>query len=302
MTVSNSPKYFDPRILARLQSLSLRARHVVEGYVAGLHRSPTRGFSIEFAEHREYSPGDDLRYVDWKVFGRTDRYYLKQFEDETNLICYLVLDVSESMRYQGPDSPWSKLEHAACAAAALAWLVLQQQDAVGLVTFDDQVREFIRPSSNPSHLQLLLHTMEVAEAQKKTATGRVLHELADRFQRRGIVLLFSDLFDDIDQLMVGIKHLRYRRHDVIVVHTLDAAELDFPFRRQTLFRGLEQLPQVLTDPRALRRAYLEQFEQFQQNVASQCRELQVDYVQVRNDAPLDVILSTFLANRMARVT
>jgi len=302
MTVSNSPKYFDPRMLARLQSLSLRARHVVEGYVAGLHRSPTRGFSTEFAEHREYSPGDDLRYVDWKVFGRTDRYYLKQFEDETNLICYLVLDVSESMRYQGPDSPWSKLEHATCAAAALAWLVLRQRDAVGLVTFDDQVREFIRPSSNPSHLQLLLHTMEVAEPQRKTATGRVLHELADRFQRRGIVLLFSDLFDDIDQLMVGIKHLRYRRHDVIVMHTLDAAELDFPFRRQTLFRGLEQLPQVLTDPRALRRAYLEQFQQFQQNVASQCRELQVDYVQVRNDAPLDVTLSTFLANRMARVT
>ena len=270
--------------------------------MAGSHRSPTRGFSIEFAEHREYSPGDDLRYVDWKVYGRTDKFYLKQFEDETNLLCYLVLDVSESMRYQGPDSPWSKLDHAACTAASLAWLVLQQQDAVGLVTFDNQIREYIRPSSNPSHLRRLLHTMEVAEAKKKTATGRVLHELADRFERRGVVVLLSDLFDDLDQLTVGMQHLRHRRHDVIVFHILDAAELDFPFRRPTLFRGLEELPQVLTDPRSLRRAYLNQLNQFQRSLQSRCRELQVEYVQVRNDMPLDVTLSRFLANRMTRIT
>ncbi len=300
--MNNLPKYFDPRTLAKLEGLSLRARHVVEGYVAGLHRSPTRGFSIEFAEHREYSPGDDLRYVDWKVYGRTDKFYLKQFEDETNLLCYLVLDVSESMLYQGPDSPWSKLDHAACTAASLAWLVLQQQDTVGLVTFDNQIREYIRPSSNPSHLRRLLHTMEVAEAKKKTATGRVLHELADRFERRGVVVLLSDLLDDLDQLTVGMQHLRHRRHDVIVFHILDAAELDFPFRRPTLFRGLEELPQVLTDPRSLRRAYLNQLNQFQRSLQSRCRELQVDYVQVRNDMPLNVTLSRFLANRMTRIT
>ena len=300
--MSNSPKYFDPQTLAKLQGLSLRAQHVVEGYVAGLHRSPTRGFSIEFAEHREYTPGDDLRYVDWKVFGRTDKFYLKQFEDETNLVCYLLLDISESMRYQGPDSPWSKLDHAACAAASLAWLVLQQQDAVGLVTFDSELRDFIHPSSNPSHLQQLLHAMEGAEPGRKTATGRVLHEAAERFQRRGVVLLFSDLFDDVDQLFLGIKHLRHRRHDVIVIHTLDAAELEFPFRRPTLFRGLEQLPEVLTDPRGLRRAYLEQFQRFRQIVQSRCRELHVDCTLVRTDMPLDATLSNFLANRMSRVT
>jgi uncharacterized protein (DUF58 family) len=301
-TVNNLPKYFDPRTLAKLQSLTLRARHVVEGYVAGLHRSPSRGFSIEFAEHREYSPGDDLRYVDWKVFGRTDKYYLKQFEDETNLICYLVLDKSESMRYQGPDSPWTKFDHAACAAASLAWLVLQQQDAVGLATFDDEVRDYIRPSNNPSHLKQLLHIMEVSEARQKTATGKVLHDLADRFARRGVVLLFSDLFDNLDELMVGVKHLRHRRHDVIVVHVLDAAELDFPFRRPTLFRGLEQLPELRTDPRGLRPAYLKQIEQFQQKVQARCGELQVDYVRIRNDMPLDLTLSSFLAHRMARLT
>ena len=299
--MNNLPKYFDPRTLAKLQSLSLRAKHVVEGYVAGLHRSPTHGFSIEFAEHREYVPGDDLRYVDWKVFGRTDKIYLKQFEDETNLICYAVLDVSESMRYQGPGSPWSKFDHAACAAASLAWLVLRQQDAFGLVTFDESVRECIPPASNPSHLQQLLHAMESAAPRKKTAMGRVLHELASRLGRRGIVLIFSDLFDQLDELRVGIKHLRHRRHDVVVVHTLDPAEIEFPFRQPTLFKGLEQLPELLTDPRGLRRAYLEQFQQFQQDIQGMCRDLQVDYVQVRSDQALDATLSAFLARRAARL-
>lgn len=243
-----------------------------------------------------------MRYVDWKVFGRTDKFYLKQFEDETNLICHLVLDVSESMRYRGPNSAWSKLDHAATAAASLAWLILQQQDAVGLSTYDEQIQSFVRPSSNPSHLQQLLHTLENSQPKKKTSTGRVLHELADRFGRRGIVILFSDLFDDLDQLALGIKHLRHRRHDVIVLHTLDAAECEFPFRKPTLFRGLEGLPELLTDPRAVRHAYLRHFNKFLQSVESRCREMQVDYALVRNDMPLDVTLSTFLAHRMARIS
>lgn len=299
--MSSSPKYFDPQTLAKLQNLTLRAQHVVEGYVAGSHRSPSHGFSIEFAEHREYAPGDDLRYVDWKVFGRTDKFYLKQFEDETNLICHLVLDVSESMQYQGPDSPWSKLDHAATAAASLAWLILQQQDAVGLCCYDEQVQSIVRPSSNPSHLQQLLHTIDSSQGQGKTQTGRVLHELADRFGRRGIVVIFSDFFDDMEQLMLGIKHLRHRRHDVIVAHTLDAAELDFPFRRQTLFKGLESLPESLVDPRGIRRAYRKKIDEFRQQLETQCRNLQVDYFLVRNDQPLDVTLSQFLAKRKARL-
>lgn len=300
--MSNSAKYFDPQTLAKLQSLSLRARHVVEGYVTGSHRSPSHGFSIEFAEHREYSPGDDLRYLDWKVYGRTDKFYLKQFEDETNLICHLVLDISESMHYKGPDSHLSKYDYAATAAASLAWLILQQHDSVGLSTFDDELRSFVRAGSNPSHLKQLLHTMQGTSSRKKTATGRVLHELAGRLGRRGMVLVFSDLFDDVDELTLGIKHLRHRRHDVIVVHTLDAAELDFPFRRPTLFRGLEDLPELLTDPRALRKAYLQHFRKFLQDVETRLRDLQVDYVQIRNDSPLDVTLSTFLATRMARIS
>lgn len=298
--MSSFPKYFDPQTLARLESLTLRARHVVEGYVAGSHRSPSHGFSIEFAEHREYSPGDDLRYVDWKVYGRTDKFYVKQFEDETNLICHLVLDISESMTYRGPDMALSKLDYASIAVASMAWLILKQQDAVGLATFDEKICSLIRPANNPSHLQQLLQTLETTRSHRKTDTGRVLHELADRFTRRGIVILFSDLFDNLDELMLGIQHLRHRRHDVIVVHTLDAAELEFPFHRPTLFRGMEQLSDLLTDPRGLRQAYLKHFRQFVQRVESRCRQLQADYVMIRNDMPLDVTLSSFLAHRMAR--
>ena len=275
---------------------------MVEGYVAGSHRSPSHGFSIEFAEHREYSPGDDLRYVDWKVFGRTDKFYLKQFEDETNLICMLVLDVSESMLYRGPESPWSKLDCAATAAASLAWLTLQQQDAVGLTTFDEQLRDFVQPSSNSSHLQHLLHILDSPSGARKTSTGRVLHELADRLGRRGIVVIFSDLFDDLEELVMGIKHLRHRRHDVVVMHTLDAAEVDFPFSHPTLFRGMEEMPDLNTDPRALRGAYLKHFGDFLRRIRTDCENLQVDYAQLRNDQPLDVALSTFLAQRMARIS
>jgi len=299
--LENSQKFLDPRTLARLQGLQLRARHIVEGYVSGLHRSPYHGFSIEFAEHREYAPGDDLRYVDWKVFGRTDKVYLKQYEDETNLICYLVLDVSESMRYQGPNSPLSKFEYAQCIAASLAWLVLQQQDAVSLVTFDSEIRSFVRPSSNPTQLKQIMHVLENAPAGKKTATGPIFHELAERFKKRGVVLLLSDLFDEVDSMMAGLKHFRHRRHDLILFQTLDAAELDFPFHNLTLFKGLEQLPEVLADPAGLRRAYLNEFGTFLRNVKTGCHAHQIDYQQMRTDQSLERVLSSYLASRAAHL-
>src|SRR6188508_2776541 len=181
----------DPQTLARLQGLELRARRIVEGYVAGLHRSPYQGFSNEFAEHREYAPGDDLRYVDWKVYGKTDRFYLKQFEVETNLILYLAVDASESMQYQGPHASMSKFTYAQCAAAALAFLVLHQRDAVGLAMFDQEIRQLIRPSSSPTQFKQLLHVMEESAAASKTRTGPIFHDLAERLGRRGIVLILS---------------------------------------------------------------------------------------------------------------
>ena len=299
--MENNPKFLNPRTLAKLQGLELRARSIVEGYVSGVHRSPYHGFSIEFAEHREYSPGDDLRYVDWKVFGKTDKIYLKQYEEETNLVSYMLLDASESMRYQSADSPLSKLEYAQCIAAALSYLILQQQDSVGLVTFDNEVRALVRPSSNPSHLKQLIHVMENVQPRHKTQTGPIFHDLAERLKRRGLVLVLSDLFDDVSSMLAGLKHFRHRRHEVIVFHILDPAELEFPFRQTTLFRGMETLPDVLTDPRALREAYLQEFGKFLQAVRKGCRAQHVDYVPLRTDQSLEIALSSYLASRMNRV-
>jgi uncharacterized protein (DUF58 family) len=295
--VATDNKYLDPRTLAKLQGLELRAKLIVEGYVSGVHRSPYHGFSVEFAEHREYVPGDDVRYIDWKVFGKTDKYYLKQYEEETNLACYLLLDTSQSMGYRGPNAAMSKLEYAQCIAASLAYLVLQQQDSVGLATFDDQVRALVRPSSNPSHMKQLIHVMETSPAARKTATGAIFNDLAERLKKRGIVVVLSDLFDQLPALLAGLKHFRHRRHEVIVFHVLDPAEIDFPFQQTTLFKGLEQLPDVLAEPRSLRRAYLEQFNKFRHDVRQGCREQRIDYVPIRTDESLDVALSAYLTSR-----
>jgi uncharacterized protein (DUF58 family) len=295
--MQNAHPLLDSRVLARLQGIPLRARSTVEGYLSGVHRSPFHGFSIEFAEHREYAPGDDLRYLDWKVFGRTDKYYLKQFEDETNLVCHLLLDTSESMRYRSDAAPCSKFDYARRAAATLAYLVLHQQDSVGLVAFDSEVRTLVRAGSNPSHLKQLLHVMENASAERKTSIGPLFHDLAERLRKRGIVIVLSDLFDDVEVTLTGLKHLRHRRHEVIVMHVLDPAEMDFPFERITLFRGLEQLPDVLAEPRALRRAYLAEFGRYLRRLRAGCRAQAIDYVPLRTDQPLEVVLSRYLSSR-----
>jgi uncharacterized protein (DUF58 family) len=221
--VDEYQKFLDPRTLAKLHGLELRARRIVEGYVAGMHRSPYHGFSVEFAEHREYVAGDDLRYVDWNFFGKTYKVYLKQYEEETNLVCYLLLDTSESMRYKSDSAALSKLEYAQCIAASLAYLVLRQQDSVGLVTFDQEVRTILRPSGNPSNLKQLLHVMEQSRPERKTATGPIFHDLAERLKKRGVVVILSDLFDDVPAMLAGLKHFRHLRHEVIVFHVLDPA-------------------------------------------------------------------------------
>jgi uncharacterized protein (DUF58 family) len=291
----------DPAVLAQIEGLELRARRIVEGYVSGMHHSPYHGFSIEFAEHREYVPGDDLRYVDWKVFGKSDKIYLKQYEEETNLLCYLALDVSQSMLYRSDKAALSKLEYAQCVAAAVAHLVLQQQDSVGLATFDREVRSLVRASSNPSHLKQLLHVMEQSSAVEKTNTGPIFHELAERLKKRGVLIVLSDLFDDVPTMLAGLKHLRHRRHDVIVLQILDPAELEFPFQDATLFKGLEAEPQIMADPRALRKAYQEEFGRFLTEVQQGCRAQRVDYAMLRTDQSLGLALASFLAGRMKRL-
>lgn len=294
------PTSSSAQALAKIQGLRLRARHIVEGYVAGLHRSPYRGFSIEFAEHREYAPGDDLRYVDWKVFGKTDRVYLKQYEDETNLQCYLVLDISQSMTYRGPAAALSKLEYAQCLAAALAWLVLRQQDAVGLALFDSQLRAFVRASGNPSHLEQLLTVMEAATPGTKTAAGPIFHELAQRLTKRGVVVVLSDCLDDAASLLAGLSHFRHRRHDVVLLHVLDREELEFSFRAPTSFQGLEEFPAVAADPQAIRRAYLQELAAFCNTLEQGCRRERIDYFLTPTDQPVEAVLTRVLGVRQSK--
>jgi uncharacterized protein (DUF58 family) len=291
----------EPRMLASLRGLKLRALRIVEGYVAGLHRSPYRGFSTEFAEHREYVPGDDLRYVDWKVYGRSDKVYLKQFADETNLICYLALDISESMTYRGPSSALSKLEYAQCLAAAIAWLVLKQQDAVALATFDSEIRSLARAAGAPSHLDPIVSAIESALPGKRTSAGPIFHELAQRWVKRGVVVVISDCLDDLASLVKGLHHFRHRPHDVILLHVLDAAELEFPFHEPTQFSGLENWPNVEADPPIIRATYLRELARFRQALEHECRRQQIDYFLLRTDEPLDRALTRVLTTRQRRL-
>lgn len=295
-------KYLDPKVLTRLSRLEIKAKLVVEGFIAGMHRSPYRGFSVEFAEHREYVPGDDIRHVDWKVYGRSDRYYIKQYEEETNLRAHILLDASESMAYPAhpapPGASPSKFEYATYVAASLAYLLLRQQDAVGLAVFDDRVRTFVPPSSSPAHLGTILGALDAERPGAGTRAGPVFQELADRLKKRGLVVIVSDLLDDVERLRRGLKQLRYRNHDVMVLHVLAHDEVSFPFRRMTLFEGLEGLPSELVDPGALRDAYLAELNQYLAAVRRMCRDDGIDYVQLDTEDKLDIALSAFLAARM----
>jgi uncharacterized protein (DUF58 family) len=287
-------------VLANLEGLDLQARLVVEGYVAGLHKSPYHGFSVEFAEHREYAQGDDIRHVDWKVWSKTDKYYVKQYEEETNLLTYLLLDVSESMAYAS-EGQVPKLRYAQWVASAIAYLIIQQQDSVGLATFNDRVQRYLRPSGQTSHLKELFHVMDTQPARAKSDLGMIFDDLAERFRRRGIVIVLSDFFDDPARILSGLRHFRHRRHEVVVFHVLDPAELDFPFRSTTLFKGLEDTGDLLTDPYALRRAYQDELASFLNELKQGCQMADIDYVPLRTDADLGLALSSYLGTRSARL-
>jgi len=291
-------KYLDPLTLAKVRSLELQARLIVEGYLSGMHKSPYHGFSVEFAQHREYVPGDDIKHVDWKVYGRTGKFFLKQYEEETNLVCWLLLDISESMQYRS--GVVSKYDYACMVGAALSYLILHQQDSIGLATFDTEVQKFLRPSSQPSHLKQVVQVMNQGAGRAKTSLAPIFHDLAERIARRALIIILSDLFDDIPDILAGLKHLRHKRHEVVVFHILDSAELEFPFQQATLFRGLEQFPELLTDPRTLRQGYLEEVQAFILELQRGCRGQNVDYVQLRTDMNLGVALSSYLGQRLMR--
>ena len=246
-------------------------------------------------------PGDDIRHVDWKVWSKTDKFYLKQYDEETNLLTYLLLDTSESMGYAS-EGHVSKLQYAQLVAAALSYLVLQQQDSVSLATFNAKVDRFLRPSGQPSHLKDVLQVMSATPARQKTDLGAIFHDLAERFKKRGLIVLLSDLFDEPSRILAGLRHFRHRRHDVIVFQVLDPAELDFPFRQTTLFKGLEGLGDQLADPASLRRAYQDEVNAFCSELRKGCQSINIDYVLLRTDQSLDQALSSYLATRSARLT
>lgn len=299
--VEDYRKYLDPKVLAKISGLDLRARLVVEGLVGGMHRSPYRGYSVEFAEHREYAQGDDLRHLDWKVFGRTNKHYIKQYEEETNLVCNFVVDCSESMAYRSDPDALTKHEYATAVAASLAYLLLQQQDSVGLGLFDESISRYLKPSNSPAQWKTIIKELDNATGPQKTSIRHVLDDLAERVHRRSLIVIISDMFDDPDDILAGLKHLRYRRNEVIIFNVFDPAELHFPFKSTTLFKGLEAFPDVLADPNALRRRYLEEVENFIAKIRQGCRALHIDYEIIDTSRPLDAVLSTYLAVRSTRL-
>jgi uncharacterized protein (DUF58 family) len=290
----------DPTALSRYGGLALIARHTVEGFLTGVHKSPYKGYSVEFAEHRQYYPGDEIRRLDWRVLAKTERYYIKEYEEETNLKAHLLVDASGSMAYHGKTQ--SKFEYARHVAACLAYLMLHQLDAVGLVTHDTRVRQVIPPRANAKHLLRILQSLEQTKPGGETSLAPIWHELAShQIRRRGMVVILSDCFDDPESLVLALKHFRHRRHEVILFHVLAPEEIEFPFRRLTQFRDLEVDPnRLLVDPARLRREYLTKFEAFTRQVRDKARGMGVDYHLLRTDEPVDRALGVYLSRRQRR--
>jgi uncharacterized protein (DUF58 family) len=290
-------RFLHPETIAHISRLDLRARHVVEGFISGMHRSPFFGHSVEFIQHREYVPGDDIRHLDWKVWSKTDRYYIKQYEEDTNLRCTLVVDVSESMHYGR--GALNKYSYGCTIGACLAYLLLRQQDTVGLITFDSDVRKIVPSRSQQTHIDAIVQAMDVSRPREKTDLEKILRRVAETISSRGMIIIISDLLADREPLFRGLEMLRHRRHDVLVFHVLDDDELTFPFAGSTRFEGMEELPQLLCDPRALRDGYIEALEEYLVEVRRGCARKGIDYALIRTGDNLDAVLSKFLHHRMA---
>ena len=296
MAPERPQSYFDPLVLAKITKMSVRARYVVEGLLSGLHKSPYRGYSVEFAEHREYVPGDEIRRIDWKAYGKFDRYFIKEYEEETNLRAYLLLDASASMDYG--TAGLRKFDYGCYLAASLAYLMLHQGDEVGLATFGTAVQRYIPPRGGMQHLHALASHLEMTQPQGETRLEQVLQELARKIKQRGLIVVISDLLDAPEAVMRTLHYFRHRRHEVIVFHVMDHDELEFPFQRLTVFEDSEHpATRVLSDPRTIRDAYLQQLQGFLQEYQQACRREAIDYHLFATTTPLDVALTHYLARR-----
>jgi uncharacterized protein (DUF58 family) len=292
-----SNRYLHPEAIRRIGRLELRARHVVEGLLSGMHRSPYFGQSIEFLQHRQYAPGDDLRHVDWKVWGKQDRLYVKQFEEESNMRCWLVVDGSTSMQYG--DGPLNKFEYAACVAASIAYLLLKQKDSVALYTFDESIRARTPLRSTGQHLSAIVQALEANQPKEKTDLGGVLREMAESSPPRGMMVVVSDMLADSASTIRGLRLLRQRGHDVLVLHVMDDDELDFPFQGPTRFQGLETSQHLNCNPKALREGYMQALSHFLDEIRHGCAREAVHYQLVRTRQSLDAALASFITRRMA---
>jgi uncharacterized protein (DUF58 family) len=288
-------RYLDPAIVARLGTIDLKAKTIVEGFLTGLHRSPFKGFSVEFAEYRQYLPGDDLATLDWKIYARTDRHVVKKFEEETNLECHILLDVSRSMGYGSHGV--TKLEYASYLAGALAYLMNRQRDAVGLLTFDDHIRDLLPCSARPGHLKAVLVTLERLTLGSRTDIAKPLSDLVQAIRKRGLVVLISDLLDDSDRIIEGLKHFRYRGTDVVVFQVLDPDELSFPFDRAARFRDVESDHEVVAAPAAVRDIYKARLDAMVSNFRTVLGQNGIDYTLLDTSQPLEVALLAYLQTR-----
>ena len=292
---SRERQFLDPAVVARLGTLELKARTIVEGFLSGLHRSPFKGFSVEFAEYRQYIPGDDLSTIDWKVYARSDRHYVKKYEDETNLDCHLMIDVSGSMAYGSRGV--TKFDYAACLVASLAYLMNRQRDAVGLMAFDQRIVGMLPASARSGHLRSLLVALERLRPAAATDVSRPLHQLADSLSKRGLVVLVSDLLDDPDAVIRGLKHFRHRGTDVIVFQVLDPDELEFPFDRATRFEDLETSEEVMAVPGLVREHYLREIQGLIDRYRRELGAAGIDYQLLRTTDPLEIALLSYLSTR-----
>ncbi len=289
-------KYLQPEVVAKLANMELVARLVVEGFITGLHKSPYHGFSVEFAEHRQYMPGDEPKHIDWKIYGKTDRYYIKQFEEETNLKSYIILDASRSMAYAS-NGKMAKLEYASYIAAALSHLMVQQRDAVGLTVYDEKIRTYMPPHATKSYLKEILRQLEITEGSNKTGTAESLHQIVERIKRRGLVIILSDLFDKPKEVATALKHFRHKKNEVIVMQILDPMERSFAFGSDAVFKDMETSDEIMTQPYHLQKAYQEELKKFLDLYKKECRENNIDYVLLDTSTPFDVALFQYLSKR-----
>jgi uncharacterized protein (DUF58 family) len=289
------PTCLQPDVISRAQVLGIKARTIVEGLRVGEHRSPYRGFSVEFVQHREYVPGDDIRHIDWKSYGRSERYTIKQYEQETNFTGHILVDASRSMLYGEGDE--NKLEYAKLLAASLAYLIIHQRDSASLSIFDAGWRQQLPGSGQPGHVQTILQTLESTDPREKTSIGPVLHDLAQQVRRRGLVFLIADCFDEPEIILDGLRHLRFQGHEVTVFHVLHEDEMRFPFSGMIKFDGMEDKLELLTRPQLIRPAYMRALKKYLEELQTGCERNRCDYVLMNTSRPLGQALTEYLARR-----